>query len=96
MKLFIAALAAGAGAAASGFGFPPMIAKVFPVVFLTIRRFPRLQNIIAHLVALSTAHTAVLVAWWFFANVLLGSIVSMKVLEETALFQTANAAPLLH
>ena len=34
MKLFIAALAAGAlAAAASGFGFPLMIAKVFPVVF---------------------------------------------------------------
>ena len=34
MKLFIAALAAWAlAAAASGFGFPLMIAKVFPVVF---------------------------------------------------------------
>ena len=50
MKLFIAALAAGAlAAAASGFGFPLMIAKVFPVVFDNTQIPPELQNIIAHL-----------------------------------------------
>ena len=50
MKLFIAALAAGAlAAAASGFGFPLMIAKVFPVVLDNTQIPPELQNIIAHL-----------------------------------------------
>ena len=63
MKLFIAALAAGAlAAAASGFGFPLMIAKVFPVVFDNTQIPPELQNIIAHLVAPEHMHTAVLVA----------------------------------
>ena len=48
MKLFIAALAAGAlAAAASGFGFPLMIAKVFPVVFDNTQIPPELQDMIA-------------------------------------------------
>ena len=51
MKLFIAALAAGAlAAAASGFGFPLMIAKVFPVVFDNTQIPPELQDMIARLV----------------------------------------------
>lgn len=51
MKLFIAALAAGAlAAAASGFGFPLMIAKVFPVVFDNTQIPPELQDMIARLI----------------------------------------------
>lgn len=48
VKLFIAALAAGAlAAAASGFGFPVMIAKVFPVVFDNTQIPPEIHDIIA-------------------------------------------------
>ena len=110
MKLFIAALAAGAlAAAASGFGFPLMIAKVFPVVFDNTQIPPELQNIIAHLVAPEHMHTAVLVAVCSllplvfairgigtFFNVYWISIVSMKVLEEIRLdaFSKLQTLPL--
>ena len=61
MKLFIAALAAGAlAAAASGFGFPLMIAKVFPVVFDNTQIPPELQDMIARLVAPEHMRMAVL------------------------------------
>ena len=96
MKLFIAALAAGAlAAAASGFGFPLMIAKVFPVVFDNTQIPPELQDMIARLVAPEHMRMAVLLAVCSllplvfavrgigtFFNVYWISIVSMKVLEE--------------
>lgn len=99
MKLFIAALAAGAlAAAASGFGFPLMIAKVFPVVFDNTQIPPELQDMIARLVAPEHMHLAVLLAVCSllplvfavrgigtFFNVYWISIVSMKVLEAIRL-----------
>lgn len=94
-KLFLAALIAGAvAAAASGFGFPLMIAKVFPVVFDNTQIPPEIQDIIAQMVSPEHMHIAVLLAVCSlmplvfairgigtFFNVYWISIVSMKVLE---------------
>lgn len=113
MKLFIAALAAGAlAAAASGFGFPLMIAKVFPVVFDNTQIPPELQDMIARLVAPEHMHLAVLLAVCsllplVFAVRGIGHVLQ-RVLDqhrqhESAggdqagrLFQIADAAPFLH
>ena len=110
MKLFIAALAAGAlAAAASGFGFPLMIAKVFPVVFDNTQIPPELQDMIARLVAPEHMRMAVLLAVCSllplvfavrgigtFFNVYWISIVSMKVLEAIRLdaFSKLQTLPL--
>mgnify|MGYP001099590576 FL=1 len=110
MKLFIAALGAGAlAAAASGFGFPLMIAKVFPVVFDNTQIPPELQDMIARLVAPEHMRMAVLLAVCSllplvfsvrgigtFFNVYWISIVSMKVLEAIRLdaFSKLQTLPL--
>lgn len=110
VKLFTAALAAGAlAAAASGFGFPVMIAKVFPVVFDNTQIPPEIHDIIARTVAPEHMHVAVLVAVCSllplifairgigtFFNVYWISIVSMKVLEEIRLdaFSRLQTLPL--
>lgn len=110
MRLFIAALIAGAvAAAASGFGFPLMIAKVFPVVFDNTQLPPEIHDMIARMVAPEHMHLAVLIVVCSllplvfavrgigtFFNVYWISIVSMKVLEEIRLdaFSRLQTLPL--
>ena len=108
--LFIAALVAGAvAAAASGFGFPLMIAKVFPVVFDNTQIPSEVYDIISRVVAPEYMHMAVLIAVCSllplvfavrgigtFFNVYWISIVSMRVLEEIRLaaFSRLQTLPL--
>lgn len=108
--LFIAALVAGAvAAAASGFGFPLMIAKVFPVVFDNTQIPPAVYDVISRVVAPEYMRVAVLIAVCSllplvfavrgigtFFNVYWISIVSMRVLEEIRLaaFSRLQTLPL--
>lgn len=97
--IFIAALLAGAiAAAASGFGFPLMIEKVFPVVFDNAKLSPQFREMISMMVAPENMRLAVLIAVCSllplifairgvgtFFNVYWISIVGMKVLEAIRL-----------
>lgn len=110
LKMFIAALIAGAAAAAaSGFGFPLMIAKVFPVVFDNTQLPPEAHDLIAQVVRPENMHVAVLIVvcsllplvfairgLGTFLNVYWISIVSMKVLEGIRLdaFSRLQTLPL--
>ncbi len=93
---FLVALAFGiVAAAASGFGIPMMINKVFPVVFDNSQLPPFIQNILVDLVAPDHLHMAVLLAACLmlplvmtirgvatFVNGYLTAFVGMRVLEE--------------
>lgn len=99
MKPFVAALIAGAvAAAASGFGFPLMIDKVFPVVFDNTQLPAGLHDTLSMVVAPEHIHMAVLIGVCSllplvfivrgvgtFFNVYWISIVGMKVLEAIRL-----------